>query len=133
VGALGSANQTVKVTERHVGLIYNHFIGAGTCFILSIILLFWLLVGLPNRIPYDLDDVGSHALDNDETMTEMHDGAWTITCIDKANPDHHHERDLYCAGLAISNTVVIVGMLSWGIFNFFSMRRDYRMIESGSN
>ena len=54
-----------------MGLIYNHFIGAGTCFILSIIELFWLLVGLPNRIPYDLDDAGSHALDKDDTMTEM--------------------------------------------------------------
>ena len=96
------------------------------CFIASIILLFWIFVGTPNRIPYVVDAEYDNLHDReDESIVQLHDGTWVITCIDKYSPEHNAQRDLYCYILAVVNTAVVVGMCIWGLVQFLKIKRTY--------
>ena len=117
----GDHEKAIELTEDFVSQIYANFIGSGVCFVTAIITSFWLFVGVPNAIPWELDAADEH----DETAMHMHNGEWRITCIDRYSADAQDQRDLYCYLLAWAVTAVILGMSAWGVRQFWQMKSLY--------
>ena len=121
----GCHEKAVELTEVFVAQIYTNFIGAGVCFILSILTSFWLFVGVPNEIPYVLDDTFEQYEAHEETLTRMHNGEWRITCIDRLSPAAQNQRDAYCYAIAVTISATVLFMCGCGIWQWLHMKALY--------
>ena len=101
-----------------------------TAFLLSATLLIWLYVGLPSRIPFAKHAAEKHVdgaehTPEDESVTLMYDGEYTIACLDRFSPEDNAARDRLSLLIATLNTAIIA-FLSWrGYLQYCSARTSY--------
>ena len=127
-----SPQASVANTRRHMHFIYSCFICAIAFFFVSAMLLVWLFVGLPARIPFDPSsdaDESRAPWDDDDGVTEMYDGMHTITCIDRFSPTANRERNDLSFLIATVNSCILLGMALWGYWRFHIVRKSYGVTE----
>ena len=64
-------------------------------------------------------------LEEDESITRMDNGRYTIKCINKHSAEDNAQRDAYTLTVASINTLVIAGMCIWGYYEFQAVQRTY--------
>jgi len=64
-----------------------------------------------------------------ESIVELFDGTFSITCLDPRNPRDNAVRDSWGAGIAAANTLVILSMSAWGYRKFLFVRQSYKPLQ----
>ena len=62
---------------------------------------------------------------DDESITRLYDGSYTIACIDIYSRAHNESRDAQSFAIACVNTFTLAGMTFWGYCRFCSVRDSY--------
>ena len=126
---LVATGAAVANTRRHMAFVNSSFVRAIACFMLSAVLLVWLYVGLPGRIPFALpesfDAKEIAEAEEEESVTRMYNGEFTIACIDRFDPEHNDFANRLSFTIATLNTAIILGMSAWGFMRFREVRRSY--------
>jgi len=135
-----STGAAVAVTRQHLNTLNYYFVVAYASFTLSAVLLIILYVGLPSRLPADTAEHRLSELSGEgesqegwgselESIVELFDGTFSITCLDPRNPRDNAVRDSWGAGIAAANTLVILSMSAWGYRKFLFVRQSYKPLQ----
>lgn len=124
---LVSTRASVANTQVHLRLVFRLFVRSISCFVAGFALLIWLFAGLPMRIPFDHDaaEKGWAGASDEEYISALDDGGYTITCLDRHSSVDEQLRNNYAYTLGGLTTLLIFAMCAWGLHTFEAIKRTY--------
>ena len=121
---LVSTRASVANTQVHLRLVFRLFVRSISA---GFALLIWLFAGLPMRIPFDENaaEQGWAGASDEEYISALDDGGYTITCLDRHSSADEQLRNSYAYTLGGLTTLLILAMCAWGLHTFEAIKRTY--------